>query len=154
MMMNVLTYVTAATITLVQGAQTVTDGDTIRIGETRIRLEGIDAPEMSQTCKRADGSIWRCGEMAKAALIQKIANQPVRCKISGIDRYKRSIGTCYAGKLNLSQWMIRSGWAVAYQRYSKAYVSDEQIARGRRLNIWSGEFVNPADFRARKRHRQ
>ena len=86
MMINVLTYVAAATMVLVQGAQTVTDGDTIRIGETRIRLEGIDAPEMSQTCKKPDGSIWKCGQQAKAALMQKIGTQPVRCKISGKDR--------------------------------------------------------------------
>ncbi|WP_054107381.1 thermonuclease family protein [Novosphingobium sp. AAP83] len=154
MMINVLTYVAAVTMTLLQGAQTVTDGDTIRIGETRIRLEGIDAPEMSQTCKRPDGSIWRCGQQAKIALMQKIGAQPVRCKISGTDRYKRSLGTCYVGKLNLNQWMVRSGWAVSYRRYSKAYVADEQMARAQKLNIWSGEFQVPDEFRARKRHRQ
>ena len=153
-MINALSYAAAATLLVVQGSQSVTDGDTIRIGETRIRLEGIDAAELSQTCKRDDGTKWRCGELAKAALSQKIANQPVRCKISGTDKYKRSIGTCYAGKLNLNQWVVQSGWAVAYQRYSKAYVADELEARRRRLNIWSGEFQKPDEFRARKGQRQ
>jgi endonuclease YncB( thermonuclease family) len=153
-MINFLSYAAAATLLVVQGSQHVTDGDTIRIGETRIRLEGIDAPELSQTCTREDGTEWRCGELAKTALSQKIANQPVRCKISGTDTYRRSLGTCSVGNLNLNQWLVQSGWAVAYQRYSKAYVADEREARRRRLNIWSGEFQKPDEFRARKGHRQ
>jgi endonuclease YncB( thermonuclease family) len=92
--------------------------------------------------------------MAKAALSQKIANQPVRCKISGTDRYERSIGTCLVGNLNLNQWLVQSGWAVAYQRYSQAYVAAEQEARRRRLNIWNGEFELPSDYRAGQRNRR
>jgi endonuclease YncB( thermonuclease family) len=138
----------AAALALVQGQPHVTDGDTIRIGETRIRLEGIDAPEMSQQCTKADGSDWKCGEAAKAALIQKIGNEAVRCEISGTDRYGRSLGTCWSGTINLNQWLVGSGWAVAYRRYSFRYVTDEQVARGQRLNIWNGGFEPPTDYRA------
>jgi len=142
------TILAAVAMALVQGQPNVTDGDTIRIGDTRIRLEGIDAPEMSQRCTRADGSSWQCGEAAKAALIQKIGNHSVRCEISGTDRYSRSLGTCWSGALNLNQWLVQSGWAVAYRRYSMRYVSDEQMARARRLNLWSGGFEPPSDYRA------
>ena len=145
------TILAAAALAFVQGQPHVTDGDTIRIGETRIRLEGIDAPEMSQQCTRGDGTSWQCGEAAKAALIQKIGNYSVRCEISGTDRYGRSLGTCWVGKLNLNQWLVGSGWAVAYRRYSMRYVSDEQVARGQRLNLWSGEFELPSDYRAAER---
>ena len=138
----------AAALALVQGQPHVTDGDTIRIGESRIRLEGIDAPEMSQRCTRADGSGWQCGAAARAALIQKIGNQSVRCEISGTDRYDRSLGTCWAGTVNLNGWMVRSGWAVSYRRYSMRYVSDEKVARAGRLNIWNGRFEQPSDYRA------
>jgi endonuclease YncB( thermonuclease family) len=145
------TILAAAALALVQGQPHVTDGDTIRIGETRIRLEGIDAPEMSQQCTRADGSSWRCGEAAKAALIQKFGNQTVRCEISGKDRYGRSLGTCWAGTVNVNQWLVQSGWAVADRRYSIRYVTDEQMARGQRLNLWSGQFELPSDYRAGER---
>ena len=145
------TYLAAGTLALVQGSPSVTDGDTIRIGETRIRLEGIDAPEMSQTCTRPDGSDWTCGEAAKAALGQKIGNQSVRCEISGTDRYDRSLGTCWTGAINLNQWLVGSGWAVAYRRYSIRYVTEEQVAQGKRLNIWSGGFEPPSDYRAAER---
>ena len=152
---NTFTYLAAsAALTVAQGSPSVTDGDTIRIGETRIRLEGIDAPEMSQKCIRSDGTRWRCGQQAKAALIEKIGKEPVRCIITGTDRYERSIGTCFVGKLNLNQWMVQNGWSVAYARYSKSYVADEQDARRRRVNIWSGDFEMPNEFRSRKKRRQ
>ena len=153
-MTEAFTILAAAALALVQGQPHVTDGDTIRLGETRLRLEGIDAPEMSQQCTRADGSGWQCGEAARAALIQKIGNQSVRCEISGTDRYGRSLGTCWLGTVNLNQWLVGSGWAVAYQRYSMRYVSDEQVAQGKRLNIWSGRFEPPSDYRAGVRRRR
>lgn len=148
MIFNTFTYLAAA-LSVVQGSPSVNDGDTIRIGETRIRLEGIDAPEMSQTCQRTDGTRWQCGKQSKAALIEKIGKEPVRCIITGTDRYKRSIGTCFVRKLNLNQWMVQNGWSVAYARYSKSYVVDEQDARRRRVNIWSGDFEMPGGFRSR-----
>lgn len=43
------------------GKPRIVDGDTIEIGGTKIRLHGIDAPEDKQTCKKADGSDYRCG---------------------------------------------------------------------------------------------
>ena len=155
MIFNAITYLAAAAaLAVVQGSPSVTDGDTIRMGETRIRLEGIDAPEISQTCSRSDGTRWKCGQQSKAALIEKIGKQTVRGEISGTDRYKRSLGTCFVGKLNLNQWMVQNGWSVAYRQYSKIYVADEQAARRLRLNIWSGDFQMPNEFRSRKKHRQ
>ena len=150
-MTGAFAIIAAAALALVQGSPNVTDGDTIRIGETRIRLEGIDTPELSQQCTKADGSGWDCGEAAKAALIQMIGNQSVRCEISGTDRYDRSLGTCWLGTVNLNGWLVQSGWAVAYRRYSMRYVTDEQVARARRLNLWSGQFEIPSDYRTGKR---
>jgi endonuclease YncB( thermonuclease family) len=155
MIFNAITYLAAAAaLAVVQGSPSVTDGDTIRMGETRIRLEGIDAPEISQTCTRSGGTRWKCGQQSKAALIEKIGKQTVSCTITGTDRYKRSIGTCFVGRLNLNQWMVQNGWSVAYARYSKIYVADEQQARRRRVNIWSGDFQMPNEFRSRKKQRQ
>ncbi len=141
----------SASLTQLTGASTVTDGDTIRIGEDRIRLEGIDAPESQQMCKRADGSDWSCGKAATDALRGLIGAQSVRCDISGKDRYNRSLGTCWLGAVNLNQWMVASGWAVAYMRYSDQYQSDERAARQSKKNLWSSEFEMPWDWRVANR---
>jgi endonuclease YncB( thermonuclease family) len=148
-----ITILAAAALALAQGHPHITDGDTIRIGATRIRLEGIDAPELSQQCRRADGSGWPCGKAARAALIQRIGNNGVRCEISGTDQYGRSLGTCYASGLNLNQWLVRSGWAIAYRRYSLRYLGDERQAERLRLNLWSGRFQAPSDYRSAERGR-
>lgn len=51
-----------------RGTATVIDGDTIEIHGTRIRLNGIDAPESAQPCRDARGKTWRCGQQAALAL--------------------------------------------------------------------------------------
>ena len=56
----------------------VTDGDTIRIGDERIRFSGIDAPETKQTCIYQEIE-FKCGEFSKNLLIEKISNQEVSC---------------------------------------------------------------------------
>ena len=77
------------------GRPRVIDGDTIEIGGTKIRLHGIDAPESKQTCKKADGSEYRCGEMATFALAEIIETHWLTCKGETTDRYKRRIAVCY-----------------------------------------------------------
>ena len=62
------------------GAVQVTDGDTLRIGDSRIRLHGIDAPERAQSCDGADGQSYRCGEEATAALDPADRWQPPRLR--------------------------------------------------------------------------
>ena len=71
----------------------VTDGDTLRLGDARVRLFGIDAPESKQTCKR-DGVDWLCGQEAAKALRDKIGSETVTCVQKDIDRYKRIVAVC------------------------------------------------------------
>ena len=96
----------------VTGAARVVDGDTIWIGDTKIRLHGIDAPEAKQLCYR-DNQPWRCGEAATEALRRLIGNNPVRCEDHGSDRYGRMIGRCYVQGDDIEAWMVRNGWALA-----------------------------------------
>src|SRR6185295_14644927 len=63
----------------IRGPAHVIDGDTISIGETRIRLEGIDAPETGQTCKRKWFGSWPCGAVATEALTHMLENRTVSC---------------------------------------------------------------------------
>ena len=142
----------------ISGIPEVVDGDTIHIDNYKFRLEGIDAPEMRQQCKKESLKIsffigftfykdYSCGIVSKEKLITKIDTTEIKCISSSKDRYKRYIATCYKGKTNLNQWMVRNGFAIAYRRYSKAYVPDEEFAKENKLGLWKGKFMEPEKWR-------
>lgn len=131
----------------VQGRASIIDGDSLEIRGVQIRLDGIDAPEGSQTCT-LNGQRWRCGRDAAFALADRSGTLPVRCIGDSVDRYGRLLATCYAGGENLNGWLVREGWAVAYRRFSTAYVAHENIARTERRGLWAGEFMMPWRWRA------
>lgn len=111
------------------------------------KLQRSDAPESSQRCTRADGAEWRCGQKAANTLSEKIGHRNVRCVGEKRDRWKRLIAVCYLGKQDLGAWLVESGLAVAYRKYSKAYVAHEDKARRSKSGIWAGSFVMPWDWR-------
>ncbi len=131
---------------IVAGHAQVHDGDTLRIGEVRVRLHGIDAPELGQVCER-DGTAWPCGREAALALDQRIAGRMVSCRGTTTDRFGRLVAFCTVDGESLNRWLVREGWAVAYRRYSHAYVIDEWIARWHRRGLWAGSFERPEDWR-------
>ena len=135
----------------IEGITRVVDGDTLKIGKSRIRLHGIDAPESKQRCRDQKLSDWLCGQEATKALRKKINNRAVQCLSDKKDRYKRYIAICYVDGVNLNQWLVLNGWAVAYQKYSKPYINAEAIARSQEVEIWSGEFILPWKWRRGKR---
>jgi len=134
----------------ITGTASVIDGDTIEIHGQRIRFHGIDAPESRQTCL-ADGVRWRCGQIAALALADFIGRSPVRCEEQGVDRYGRVIAACSVRGEDIEAWMARGGWALAYRRYSRDYISQEHVAQAAHAGIWRGEFVPPWDWRRGKR---
>ena len=142
----------------ISGIPKVVDGDTIHINNYKFRLEGIDAPEMRQKCKKESFKIsfligftfykdYSCGRVSKEKLITKINTSEIKCIFSSQDRYKRYIATCFKGKTNLNQWMVRNGFAIAYRRYSKKYVPDEEFAKENKLGLWQGKFMEPEKWR-------
>ena len=133
----------------ITGKPRVIDGDTIYIGDTKIRLHGIDAPEMKQTCRTSKGKEQMCGVLAKQALERLVKGQDVTCKGDTRDRYKRLIAVCYVGQLNINEQMVADGWALAYRRYSTDYVRAETLAKSRREGMWRTEFVPPWKWRKR-----
>jgi endonuclease YncB( thermonuclease family) len=131
----------------ISGFPNITDGDTIKIFNKRIRLHGIDAPEKKQICIK-NLKEYSCGKEATIALIKKINGNKVSCKLqSTLDRYKRYIGVCFVKKVNLNKWMVRNGYAVSFRRYSKDYVIDENYAKKNKLGLWSGSFIQPEKWR-------
>lgn len=144
-LMVALVAAPAAAETLVGSAQVV-DGDTLRIGDTKIRLFGIDAPETSQRCMRG-GESWACGEASTNQLQSLIGHAPVTCTIRGLDEYGRSVAVCWAAGNELNRTMVAYGWAVAFRQYSSDYISDKSRAKGARAGIWGSQFKLPQDFR-------
>ena len=122
------------------------DGDTIHIGESKIRLHAIDAPEIKQTCKIGN-EIWNCGHQSARKLKNLIKKNEIKCEVKDIDRYKRYVAECYLNNLNINQYMVRHGWAIAYRYYSTKFVEDEKIAKKNKLGIWQGVFMEPYLFR-------
>ena len=139
---------------MLTGVVRITDGDTLRLGNTKIRLHGIDAPESKQNCYSASETLYPCGSKSTAYLRQIIGNNQVYCDGQQKDRYRRLIAVCYAGKINLNAEMVRSGWAIAYTYYSKDYVVQEMMARVQGLGIWQGRFVEPYQWRRTRSSKQ
>lgn len=139
----------AQTIT---GIPRIIDGDTLEVQGQRIRLHGVDAPELSQTCTRK-GFTYHCGAVTLVRLEALVSGRPVTCAPSGRDRYERVVARCYVGDphIDLGGWLVREGLAVAYTKYSTDYLPQESVARGARLGLWSGAFVPPAEWRRGKR---
>lgn len=108
-----------------------------------------------QTCKKPYLTIgifsftknYLCGQVSTNKLTKKINNQIIKCKIKDVDRYSRLIGECYKRNQNLNSWLVANGYAVAYRKYSKKYVSDEISAKNEKLGIWQGKFEMPWNFR-------
>jgi endonuclease YncB( thermonuclease family) len=140
---------TAASDAIVGHARVV-DGDTIYIHATRIRLEGIDAPESGQTCRDQVGKDYPCGGVATNALVHRLAKQTVSCVPVGVDRFGRTLGDCSASGESINRWMVREGHALAFRRYSQAYVPDEKIAQAAKKGMWSGTFQAPWEYRRAK----
>jgi endonuclease YncB( thermonuclease family) len=133
------------------GTATVVDGDTIDISGQRVRLHGIDAPEIHQGCLLPSGQAYRCGEDAKVVLETIIGGARVACQVLDKDQYQRSIGRCFADQLDIGEEMVKRGFALAYRRYSTDYVLVEIDARNQGAGIWSSRFTPPWDFRAGRR---
>ena len=137
----------AATSTDLSGIADVVDGDTLNINGARVRLEGIDAPEMGQTCTRGRAESWACGTEATKALARLVGGQQVRCEQRGLDKYGRILGVCFAGTQDVNAWMVRQGHAWAFVKYSATYAKQEGEARAERVGIWQGDATPAWEYR-------
>lgn len=133
---------------VIEGAARVVDGDTIEVAGERIRLFGIDAPEVGQTCD-LNGKPWRCGTFASRQLIAIIGGSRVFCdQAAPPDRYGRMVAVCHAGVLDIGAAMVRGGAATAYLRYSDRYAPHESQARAEGRGLWQARMTSPEAARA------
>ena len=125
------------------GAAIASDGDSLRLGGDRIRLLGIDAPELDQVCWDPDGAEWPCGRVARERLAALLEAGMATCGPEGEDRYGRILATCRAGGSDIAAAMVAEGLAIA----KSAYGREESVARRGRKGIWAGRFVDPREWR-------
>ena len=124
----------------------VVDGDTIVLNGEKIRFSGIDTPELKQTCMNGDQKIF-CGKNAKMLLIKKIGTKTPECISEGKDAYKRTLAECFVNGESLSAFLVRSGYAFAYRKYSDKFIKDEEFAEENKLGMWAMTFQYPWNFR-------
>jgi endonuclease YncB( thermonuclease family) len=127
------------------GVPFVIDGDSLTLSGGKIRLRGIDAPELGQVCAGAKGS-YQCGREARLRLLALIGARTVVCEGWERDKYQRLLGRCRAGGTELNREMVRTGWAVSYGDFR----SEEAQARKAALGIWAGAFDRPQEWRKNK----
>lgn len=133
------------------GYAKVIDGDTIHIGNKKYRLSGIDAPEKNQFCV-LNGNRFNCGMLSRQILEDKINRNKVDCIEEDIDRYQRILAECFLNGESLSSFLVKSGYAFAYIKYSKKFIEDEEFARNNNLGLWKTKFLYPWEFRKKNRN--
>lgn len=139
---------------------TITDGDTLAchdgVNDHKIRLMGVDAPELKQICKDSADKEFQCGVTARNIIVKMIKNQKVACQLYGKDLYQRNLGVCYANNLDIGEFLLNKGYAVTsmYGNASKIlshYYDAENKAKITKKGIWAGSFESPTEFRKKKR---
>ena len=129
------------------GKPRIIDGDTIEVAGQRIRLHGIDAPEMKQTCKTSSGREQKCGVLSKQFLLDLLRNREITCKGKEKDPYSRLVAVCFIDWMDINEQIVMEGWALAYRKYSEDYIRAENYAKAMRRGIWRTEFIEPWEWR-------
>jgi endonuclease YncB( thermonuclease family) len=135
----------------ISGTAKVHDGGQVQIGGSRIRLEGIDAPSLDQLCLNNHGERWTCGVAARDELARHAENKSWICHGQQTDRRGRIMARCEVEGEDIQKWMVRSGWALSYVRFSHDYDADEAAAREAKAGMWQGAFIAPWDWRVRNK---
>jgi endonuclease YncB( thermonuclease family) len=133
------------------GRYTINDGDSLEYKGERIRLRGIDAPELNQTCEMPSGTSYDCGRDAKRALQKIIGASEISCLKTRSDKYGRKLAFCSKDKLDINAEMVRQGWAVASREFETNYLLQQTEAMDAKRGIWQGSFEQPSEYRKRNR---
>ena len=136
------------------GPVRVIDGDTLDVGATRVRLHGIDAPELGQTCTNPDGVAWECGTWVAEELRARIGGRAARCETVDTDRYGRTVATCAVARQDVGRMLVSEGLAFAYRKYSMVYDLDEKRAVISGRGLHAHRFDRPVDYRRAERAAQ
>lgn len=135
----------------ITGIPRIREGDHIQIGNSRIRLGGIDAPAVDQLCLNNAGERWTCGVAARDELIKHVGARSWTCHPRNTDRRGRTVARCEVDGEDIQKWLVANGWALSYTRVSHDYDADEKAAREAKAGMWQGAFIAPWDWRTRNK---
>jgi endonuclease YncB( thermonuclease family) len=152
-----LVLMTSLALADMSGSACILDGDTIMIDGIRrhgkcvngvtVRLFGIDAPELEQTCREPNGRLWQCGRASAGLLLRALDGQFVVCKGAKSDDFGQILGICHIDQIDVGAMMVRNGAALAFREHSDDYLHDEDAARATRAGLWRGDFLPPWEWR-------
>lgn len=112
----------------ISGPVRVIDGDTVDVGQIRVRLHGIDAPERGQPCTTLGGQPWGCGDWVTRQVRDRFEGRVATCERLDRDRYDRVVARCHVDGQDMAQLLVHEGWAYAYRKYALDYDLDEKAA--------------------------
>jgi endonuclease YncB( thermonuclease family) len=126
-------------------------GDTLRIGQQTVRLDGVEAPDRDQTCARADNRRWRCGEAAQAALSRLVSGRQVSCDPAGKHDAGHIRASCTVASNDLAATLVEGGHVLAEAGMMARYRAAQAKAQQAKTGLWSGPGApeRPAEWRTR-----
>lgn len=114
----------------------VVDGQTLRIGDRVVHLDGIEAPRRGETCVRPGGGVEDCGAASANALAALVRDAVLDCTLEGHDPAGRSLARCRSARGGIGDAMVSSGWARVTR--DDGILSAEQArARTQQRGIWA-----------------
>ena len=132
------------------GIAVVLEGDRLNVNGLPVRLYGIDAPDLGQTCLSRRGERYDCGGVARDMLERLIGTEPVQCSIYSVLANDDQVGTCVANGRDLAAAMVYLGWAFPVRALASRYESLESRAQSARSGLWSGRAERPWIWRRRQ----
>lgn len=141
----------AAIAGVFKGQARVIDGDEIELAGKRVRLYGIEAPELGQTCWYRNKE-FPCGHSARRNLWLNVKDQRLSCReksvVDGV-----VVALCFDAKgRDVAGGLVRSGWALAVPKQVEVYIKAEAEAKRQKLGLWNFRFTKPWDWRAMMRN--
>ncbi len=134
--------------TQISGAAKAINSTTIRIGDQRVMLFGIDSVMRKQLCT-LDGKPWQCWQAAVKDLQGLLDQGQVVCDTVGEpDVYGRLLGRCSVNDQSINRLLVARGFAVARTNEFTDYVAAEAVAKEKKLGLWQGQFDLPSEYRS------
>ncbi|MBR1605765.1 MAG: thermonuclease family protein [Alphaproteobacteria bacterium] len=125
----------------------VVTADTLNAQGRYIKLYGIAAPSITQTCANRRGESYYCGKQAALWLQSWLTTNPVTCRVMS-EKNGKMLAVCNLGQYDIGAALVNAGWAVADTRETEIYVPYEQNAQNNRDGLWQGKFYKPWDWEA------
>jgi len=135
------------------GTATAINGNHLKIGGVTVKLLGIDAPDLGQTCMTRKKKTKFCGQLARQYLAHMLENRQVKCMGDQRSSDRVLAATCIIGPFRVNEQMVMNGWAMADPNNGELYKRAELFAQIRKEGMWRGTFQKPWEWRQDERNK-